>query len=91
MKPNKEKWIDDVLNSTSKIQRAKPPQGLLEAIEAELYITTKINSIWIRIGSIAAAVMIVLNAWALYQSTNVQQEIVSQESSLISDYQIYQP
>lgn len=100
MKEDKDKWIDEVLDSMKGSQRAKPSPELFAKIENQL-APPEIKIIPMRQWSyaVAAAVLVlVLNVFTVRQFTqnnelNAGEMVVSADDSgesLISNYKIYE-
>lgn len=99
MKKDKDKWIEDVLDSMKGSQRAKPSPELYAKIERQINAPeAKIVPMPQWSYAVAAAVLVlVLNVFAIRQFTqnnelNVSEIVVSSDdtsSSLISNYKIY--
>ena len=98
-KDDKEKWMEEVLDSLKGSERAKPSPGLYAKIESQLDATqVRIISMRQLNFAVAAAVLVlVLNVFALRQfaQTNAfdtSYSTVTETSSqtLISNYKIYE-
>lgn len=100
MKEDKDKWVDDVFDSMKGHQRAKPKPQLFARIEDKLDASeTKMIPMrqW-KYTSVAAALLLVLNTFALQQFTknkelNAGEMVVSTDDSsqlLISNYKLYE-
>lgn len=95
MKEAKEQWIEAVINSMEGADRAKAPNGLFSKISAEAIsqIQSSIPIRKLRWIAAAAAVLLVLNVFAIRQFKGIQsEEILSDDSrsALVSDLKIYE-
>ncbi|AEI47882.1 hypothetical protein [Runella slithyformis] len=87
----KKEWIEEVLNSTQKLQRAEAPEGLWHKVEARVKNEAKVialvptRTIWLAAASIG--VLVVLN-WFALRSYRETSERVSPVESLIEQYQL---
>jgi hypothetical protein len=98
MQEKNEDWFDEVFSSMRGHIKASPPNDLFEKINRQ--INTKegkiINLRRMSISGAAAAVILIINVFTLYNytqtSTNQSVENVSDvyDQSLISPYQIYE-
>lgn len=98
MEKDKEKWMNDVLDSVQGSRRAKPHPELFAKIEAAVYAPqSKVIPIrqW-RLFAAAAVCLLMLNIFALrkYAQSNVSAKewLVenSVEETIISTYQLYE-
>ena len=92
MKNNKDKWVDEVINSMQDSQKAQPAPELFAKIEAKIGQPYKKNILINRWRVAAAILLLVLNGLALRQinQNNRNNEVViTQEPSIISNYNIY--
>jgi hypothetical protein len=98
MDDQKTRWVEEVLESTKGIERAKPNSNLFAKIEAKISNKdAKIIPIYIKkYAGVAAAVLLLLNGYAIKNSlennNQVAQTTESTEAteSLISNFNIYQ-
>ncbi|WP_428653338.1 hypothetical protein [Runella sp.] len=87
---NKE-WIEEVLSSTNKLQRAEAPAELWQKVENKLKAETKIitlvpkRTVWLAAASIA--VLVVLN-WMAIRNYRKHSEQISPVESIIEQYQL---
>lgn len=87
----KKEWIEEVLSSTDKLQRAEAPSGLWQKVEDKLKAETKIialvpkRTIWLAAAFIA--VLVVLN-WMAIRNYRKHPEQISPVESIIEQYQL---
>ncbi|GLR18277.1 hypothetical protein [Portibacter lacus] len=99
MKNDKEKWVNDVLNSMEGSRRAKPSPELFDQILQEIdRPETQVLTMphWSRIAAVAA-LLIMGNVFAVQQISQSRYSDLSEVSSsdsdnymLVSDYKIYE-
>ena len=98
MNQDKEKWIDDKMNSLQDIRSAKAPEHLFAKIEQQAF-QPEANIIafsqW-RAAAAIALLFLAFNFWAVgrqlqYQGTTAGQSTTSTENTptLVSDFKLY--
>ena len=98
MKTDKEQWIDEVLDSLSGSEKARPDPGLFTKITARLEApeTRTISLSQRRIGMVAAIILLIINVISLrlyLQDDNSDYAASVAESEpieLIFDFKIYE-
>lgn len=97
MEENQEKWTEAVLNSMEGARRASPGPDLLDKIEARLleeksFVQPKRQLNWLAVA--AGLLLLAMNGIAVLQYSQNQstgdQQVTSQESGLISDFDFYE-
>ncbi len=87
----KKEWIEEVLNSTQKMQRAEAPAGLWQKMQEKLQTETKTialvpkKTIWLAAASIG--LLAVLN-WAALRNYGQDEINTSPVESIIEQYQL---
>lgn len=87
----KKKWIEEVLSSTQKLQRAEAPAGLWQKVQEKVNNETKVialvpkRTVWLAAASIG--VLVALN-WVALRNYQNPSERVSPVESLIEQYQL---
>ncbi|UBM60167.1 hypothetical protein LAG90_05865 [Marinilongibacter aquaticus] len=97
MDSEKEKWINDVLQSMKGSRKAKPSARLFEQIESKIDSTeAKVVPLYFWRSVAAAVLLLCLNIFAFqhlnaYRKSvsNTQVETASYSADLISDFNIY--
>lgn len=83
----KDKWIEEVLNSTNKIKKVAPPEGLLDSIlQAAQQGSVPARMVWIAAASIAALVALNL---AIIKSGSPDKTENNSASMFYTDNQLY--
>lgn len=99
MEKDKEKWIEEIMGSFEKVERATPDPELFTSIEQRIsgLSDTKVSIFQWRMIAAAALLLMLLNAFAVssfFRSQNQGQEnqmtINSIENDLISNYKLYE-
>ncbi|MEM9833202.1 MAG: hypothetical protein AAF944_21390 [Bacteroidota bacterium] len=95
---NQEKWIEDVLGSMNKSERARPKPDLFTKIEQQLDKegAIAVPILWRRVAAAAAVLLLMLNGLAIQQFSQSNELVPGEvtledtyQQSLISDYKIY--
>jgi hypothetical protein len=88
---DKDKWIEEVLNSTQNIRRVAPRESLLDAIQYKIRAEkTDAKTVWMVAASVAVLVTLNVAAINFYkQSGSVQELKAVTDNPFTSNNQLY--
>jgi hypothetical protein len=88
---DKDKWIDEVLNSTQNISRVAPRESLVEAIQYKIRAEkTDVKTVWMVAASVAILVMLNITAISFYQhSSSTERATAATDNPFSSNNQLY--